>query len=357
MEVNHGSVKSPAKRARSSMADVALAAGVSKGAVSHVLNNRPGEISAETRARVLATMRELGYRPPPSKRAIVRGRCDILGIVMGCKAIELTRPSYYNSVFESVLEETESRGLNVTLYTGSIFEIDTLDKIRIYCDGRCDGLLLFGVRAQSPLPDVLTERAVPFVVVGDSAERAGTTSVDVDNAQGMYALVDYLRQLGHQRLGFVSGPEYVTSAQVRRAAFRAAAEAMGAVPHMSPEVTGLADEGLTPWLEHTLSLPPQERPTAFVGWNDAAAHNIGQLLTSRGLNIPADVSVVGFDDVPNVIPPSGLRLTTYRQPYQQIGSRAVSLCLERFEDTFTQTSVELIPGKLIVRQSSGPPPV
>ena len=338
------------------MADVALAAGVSKGAVSHVLNNRAGEISPETRARVLATMRELGYRPPPSKRAIVRGRCDILGIVMGCQAIELTRPSYYNSVFESVLTETEARGLNVTLYTGSIFEIDTLDKIRTYCDGRCDGLLLFGVRAQSPLPEVLTERAVPFVVVGDSVERPGTTSVDVDNAAGMHAIVDYLSKLGHRRFAFVSGPEYVTAAQVRRAAFQSAVEGAGATPLLSPLVTGLVDTDLVPWLDRVTSLPPGERPTAFVGWNDPAAHTVAQLLMDRGYSIPSDVSVVGFDDVPNLTPPSSLRLTTYRQPYHDIGSRAVALCLEHFEDTFVRSTVELIPGKLIVRQTSAPPP-
>lgn len=336
------------------MADVAQAAGVSKGAVSHVLNNRAGEISAETRARILNSMRELGYRPPPSKRAMARGRCDILGVVMGCRAAELTRPSYYNSVFESVLAQTEARSLNVTLYTGSIFDIDTLDKIRLYCDGRCDGLILFGVRTQSPLPEFLAERAVPFVVVGDSVERAGTTSIDVDNALGIQTIVDYLRSVGHRRIAFVSGPDYVTSAQIRLAAFQQAVEAQGIAGFSSPVVTGLQDDTLQPWFEQLMALPPGERPTAFVGWNDPAARTVAQMLLARGLRIPADVSVAGFDDVPNLADHTGLALTTYRQPYREIGQRAVELCLSRFEDTTAESYVELIKGKLIVRQSTGP---
>jgi len=338
------------------MADVADAAGVSKGAVSHVLNNRAGEIGPETRARILSTMRELGYRPPPSKRVMVRGRCDTLGIVMGCRAAELTKPSYYNMVFESILLQTEARNLNVTLYTGSIFEIDTLDKIRYYCDGRCDGLLLFGTRANSPLPIALAERAVPFVVIGDSAERQGTTCVDVDNADGVRMLIKLLVNLGHSRFAFVIGPEYVTSAQHRHEAFQSVMASTGMTGYSLPVVKDPNNQIMSDWLKSIMSLPLAERPTAILGWNDQAAHLIIEVLTGMGLRVPADVSVVGFDDAWYALPEKSPRLTTYRQPFSDIGRRAVELCLERFEETIAESYVELIPGKLIVRQTSGPAP-
>jgi len=336
------------------MDDVAAAAGVSKGAVSHVLNNRPGEIGPETRDRVLRAMRELGYRPPPSKRAVVRGRYDTLGIVVGCRAAELTRPSYYNAVFESILIQTEARKLNVTLYTGDIFEIDTLDKVRLYCDGRCDGMLLIGTRAHSPLPEIFAERGVSCVVIGDSTERTRTSSVDVDNAHGIRVLIDYLYSLGHRRYGFVVGPDFVATAGLRRAAFDEIIGEAGLKGYALDYVNGPHDQVVGSWIATTMALPKNERPTAFIGWNDQAGRFAVQMLASLGFQTPDDVSVVGFDDAWYVPEEYHPRLTTYRQPYAEIGRRAVERCLDRYERPSSESHVDLISGKLIVRQSTGP---
>jgi DNA-binding LacI/PurR family transcriptional regulator len=172
-------------------------------------------------------------------------------------------------------------------------------------------------------------------------------------------LIEHLLSLGHTRIAFAAGPHFVTSADQRRVAFDHAVTEIGLTGYTSPiraDVPHGEERQITgEWLRSIMSLPAGERPTAFIGWNDAAARMVIGMLSEMGLRVPADVNVVGFDDAGNVSEGEATpRLTTYRQPYRLIGRRAVELCLERFESLTTESRVELIPGKLVVRQSSGP---
>ncbi|BDI30471.1 LacI family transcriptional regulator [Capsulimonas corticalis] len=337
------------------MREVAKVAGVSRTAVYHVVNNRPGEVSQDTRARILKAIRDIGYTPPPRAKANDERKIEIVGFVITASAATLTMHGYHQAVFHPVLRAAEAHGINITVFTGDMFGVDTSDKVRLYCDGRCDGMILTALRAESSLPHVLAERGSPFVIVGSANEYGYGYTVDVDNEHGVTTLVEYLLGLGHRRMAFRPGPDFVQPALARAATFFHLAEERGFEAVVIPgwERSCHTDDTLA-WAKAILSLPAEKRPTAIVAWNDEAAVEIIRYAREIGIEIPKDISVVGFDDVMDygALQPA---LTTYRQPLDVIGAEAVALLHRQFQSGFEPGDI-LVRGTLTERLSAGPPP-
>jgi DNA-binding LacI/PurR family transcriptional regulator len=337
---------------------IAKAARVSPMTVSFVLNNKPGQVSDETRDRVLRTVREMGYRPRAAIHFPREAAIHTIGIAAGVSSGSFVEGDggYYAAILRSVLFTAEERGLNTLLFHRSLFHTEPHESIRTYLDGKCDGLLLVAPRPDMPLIPALIERGIPFVCIGDQPSDEAVSFVDVDNVKEAMAAVRHLIELGHRRIGFVGGPEFVRSACQRREGFRRALEEHG-VPYVPEWDSGSIVWNFEQydWIIRLMRDKTAVCPTAFFAWNDGAAIRTLTALGDVNRRIPEQVAVIGFDDDPLALqtnPP----LTTLRQPFREIGAQAVEALVSRIKDPHAPAPRILLPTKLIVRDSTAPPP-
>ena len=340
--------------------EVAKACGVSPMTVSYVLNN-PGRVRQETRTRVLLAMREMGYRPPAAERGEedARGTLTIGVVYSRWNRLEAEAP-YYRRIVGGILEAADDLVCHVTLFSHHSWEGNAYKSLRVYCDGRCDGLIIFAPKIGSDLVAALRERGVPFVLVGDTGDLPEDWCVDVDNIAAARNVTEYLLGLGHRRIAYLPGAPNTRVTQQREDGWRAALEAADVAPTPAHLLPGdWSPESGRERAARLLSLPDGERPTALFCAFDGLALAALAAAREMGLRVPQDVSIIGFDDIP-AAPATEPPLTTVLQPYAEIGERAVRLLLTQMgggssADAPGERKV-LLPTKLIVRQSAGPPP-
>lgn len=311
------------------LVDVARAAGVSEMAASSALNGgRRGSarVSAETRERVLAAAQRLGYRPNATARALANRRTNAVGVVANFLGEEPNL--YFLEVFTGVIQGAAAAGQTTSVFTLSDWDTAAA-RIPAFCDGRVDGLILLAPRLQDDGSAWLPQHT-PMVSVHADRPAAGVVNIESDDEAGAFQLVRHLLAMGHRRILHVAGPPDFTGANRRVAGYlRAHAEA-GVPPAPDHEVRApLSIEGgraaMEAWLARQRGRP---LPEAVFGANDAVAVGCLDILRSRGLRVPDDVSVVGYDHTSMA---RTLQMATVRQPLHQMGRRAVEVLVERIE--------------------------
>jgi LacI family transcriptional regulator len=323
--------------------DVAREAGVSFKTVSRVLNGEPN-VREPTRVRVMDAVRTLGYRANPFARSLRAAQSRLI-------AVYFSNPSrnYTSEIQIGVLERCNAEGFN------AIFEqagggLDSIVSLR----GRPN---LAGVILVPPLTeDVaimrhLTEAGIPFVRLApiEAEGEAGHVSMDDESAAG--EMVDHLVSLGHRRIGFITGPAEHPQARLREAGFQKGLARHGIAP--SPELvcrgTFHFESGVQS-TEQLLSLGV--RPTAIFASNDDMAAGALAAAYRKGIRVPKDLSVAGFDDTPlaSVVAPS---LTTIYQPIREQAGKAADMLFGGVERR-PETSI-VLPHRLVVRESTAPP--
>jgi DNA-binding LacI/PurR family transcriptional regulator len=337
---------------------IAQACNVSPMTVSFVLNNRPGQVSDETRERVLRSVRDLGYQPRVAHRRPKEAEPTIntVGIALGRNGSRLGNAGYHQFIVNAVYGAAEEKALNVLLFHGGLFHEDPRHSIRTYFDGRCEGLLVIAPSVGMPLVDALRERGIAFALIGDQGDGEGIASVDVDNVTEARGVVEYLVGLGHRRIAFIGGPDFVRSAVQRREGYR-----LGLLEHDLPyrpewDIAPLNRDYLVyERVVQLMSVPKDRRPTAIFGWNDGVVLRAMNVLTDMGVRVREEVSLIGIDDVPqaSVVTPS---VTTLRQPYREIGARALEVLMERIHSPKSEAKAHYLPCRLIERDSTAPPP-
>ena len=330
--------------------DVARRAGVSKGAVSFALNDRPG-VAPQTRDRILAAARELGWQPSTRARALSRSRAFAVGLVLR-RAPELLGADPFFPQFlagvESALAERDNA--LVLQFVGDDDEAEAASYRRLAGQGRVDGVFLNDIRVRDHRFHLLAGLGLPAVAVGRPAGPCPFPMVTVDDRQGVTATVEHLLGLGHRRVGFVGGTEGYVHSRSRRTAWRAALRSAGVTPgpELTADFTGPGGAAATRAL-----LELADPPTAIVYANDVMAIAGMGVAVGRGLAVPGDLSVAGFDDVPlaaHVAPP----LSTVRQDAQAWGRKAAEVLLAVGEGR-AAADVELPPATPVFRASTGPP--
>ena len=342
--------------------DVAKRSGVSVATVSHVLNNRNQNMSAKTRQRVLDAIRELGYRPGTVPVTGAARRAQAIGVFVWLSVWE-TEPLrgnvYAVNVLDGIIARTLPYHWNVTLINVTAWE-DARGQIRQFADGRCDGFILIAPPQGMEITDALAERGYPFVLINAGSGDNRVSSVDVNNVAAGREVTKHMIDRGHHRVAFLLGEETYDNTCERLEGYRQAFRDSGlAVPedlilhHGSYEIGSCAAR-LERMLERAAEMPESERPTAVVCGNDAMAVESRRFLVSRGLRVPEDISLAGFDDsafATQMDPP----LTTVYQPLQQLGIRSADILLKQIEalDRGTPGGVakEFLPHRLIVRES------
>ncbi|RZU74375.1 MULTISPECIES: LacI family DNA-binding transcriptional regulator [Micromonospora] len=325
------------------MADVARLAGVSHQTVSRVINGS-ASIKPETRERVLQAIERLGYRPNTAARALVRGRSGMIGIIGTART--LFGPT---SIHRSVEDAARAAGYFAT-------SVSLSEVTRRALDDATDHLMRVGVEGivmiaghDEALEVVRKQRSgVPFVVVEGDLSKASRT-VGVDQVLGARLATEHLLKLGHREIVHVSGPLNWAEARARVEGWRLAMSEAGLRP--AEPVPG--DWSSASGYAAGLRICEMSETTAVFAANDQMAIGVLRALHERGRRVPEDISVVGFDDVPEaayLIPP----LTTIEQDFEAIGRRAIDVITQAINGDDLQPSPLVIP-KLVVRQSTAPP--
>ncbi|WP_222850965.1 LacI family DNA-binding transcriptional regulator [Phytoactinopolyspora mesophila] len=326
------------------MADVARLAGVSPQTVSRVSNGYPGVVDA-TRQRVRAAMAELGYRPNSAARALKSGQFRTIGVIL----FNLTSTGNVRTL-EAISASAAAEGYAVTLIP---VDAPTQDSVH----GAFTRLGELAVDAVIVIMEVhLLDAAtvtlppgVPTIIVNSDADDLYSV-VDTDQVNGTWQAVRHLLSLGHRTVWHVAGPEDSYSARSRTDAWRATLEGAG---RPVPEVI-MGDWSSESGYQAGLELLRQPECTAVFAANDQMALGILRALHEGGKRVPADISVVGFDDIPEAatfIPP----LTTVHQDFTALGHRCLERVLQQVEGNVPEGGRTLVPTWLIQRASTAPP--
>lgn len=325
------------------MADVARIAGVSAQTVSRVSNGFPG-VNEETRQRVLTAMKELGYRPNSAARALKRGEFRTIGVI----TFTLSTTGNMRTL-EAIATSAAQEGYSVTLMPVAV---PTQDEVR----GAFSRLGELAVDAVIVIMEVHLLDSAPLslpphvkIVVADSDAGDRYAVVDTDQAGGTRDAVQHLLGLGHHTVWHLAGPEASYAAQRRTDAWRRALEEAGRVP--PPLVRG--DWSAESGYRAGLHLADRSDCTAVFAANDQMALGLLRALHERGRKVPQDVSVIGFDDIPesgSFLPP----LTTVHQDFAEVGRRCVESALRQVRQGGEERGTTLVPTRLVVRDSTAP---
>lgn len=328
------------------IADVARHAGVSVATVSHVMNHTR-HVEPETAERVRAAITALRYSPNSVARSLRRGETKTIGLLL---------PDNSNPFFASVARQIEDAGF-VAGYTVILCNSDgNAEKEERYLSvlmaKQIDGLIFAGSSDHARVFARLLP-SVPAVLLDREIQSVNVDSVLVDHEHGGFLAGRHLAGLGHRKIGVIGGPRDSSSGPARLRGFiRALGEEAGLeLPAASIVDSDYHFAGGRLAMEQLMAQAPDI--TAVFACNDLMAMGAVTALRSRGLRVPDDMSMVGFDDIPYAVttwPP----LTTIAQPVEKIGTRAVSLLLERLGEPEAPSRREVLAPVLVERESCAP---
>jgi DNA-binding LacI/PurR family transcriptional regulator len=333
------------RRRRPTIDDVARRAGVSPAAVSFAVNGRPG-VGEQKRARILEAAKELGWRPSASARALTEARARTIGLVLTREVDELEVDAFFVrflSGVERVLAPAEYALLLPLMPTsGAASALDAYE--RLAASGRVDGFLISDPELEDPRFPLLEAAGLPVVVAGRPDSGWPFPWLETDHDSGVIAAVEHLVGLGHARIGFLGGSSSYEHVQRRLARWREALSAAG----LDPGPVAFADRALAAVLPEVLD----GGPSAVVCTSDTLALALVAGARSRGLAVPRDLAVTGFDDS-SLAALSSPALTSVRVDYAEFGAAATAALLAVISGTEIPT-YQPSPPVLEVRASTSP---
>jgi DNA-binding LacI/PurR family transcriptional regulator len=326
------------------MADVAVMAGVSHMTVSRVLND-PAAVKPATRERVLSAMQSLGYRPNTIARALATGRTRTLGVV--ALATALYGPT---STLLAIEAAARVAGYNLDVVRlGSVTRRSVGEAADALQERGVDGIIVIAPHTWAPNALRSAVKSVPLVAVEGGAGRLPTVAVDQE--KGAALATEHLLALGHSTVWHVAGPRAWLEAKARERGWRESLQRAGR-PQPPVKAGGW---GVRSGYEAGRRLAAKPGVTAVFVANDQMALGLLRALHEAEVDVPGQVSVVGFDDVPEAAyftPP----LTTVRQDFDEVGHGALQLLLEQMADGARGERHLVVEPRLVVRQSTAPPP-
>ncbi|MGC9346776.1 MAG: LacI family DNA-binding transcriptional regulator [Anaerolineae bacterium] len=332
---------------RPTQADVARIAGVSRATVSYVLNDRTDgriRITSETRQKVLKAAEELGYAPSALARNLRSGTSRMIGFLMPW----VHNPHYWD-ILEGAEDEIANRGYHLVLETAHLDPERERRSLQSLFQGRLDGLILIPtfIERFSDELQLLAERHSPVVLLKPNED---TDWVFPDIRAGYEVLMDHLLELGHRRIAFINGVLRRRIYQLREEVYREkmAEAGLSVDPALLCYCGPHAQDA---YLQARAILDLDDPPSAISTVNDLLAMGALRAIHERGLTVPGDVALAGFDDnvlAKQLYPP----LTTVRMPAHELGRRAVEFLFARLEHPKGNLMQELMPMDLVVRQST-----
>ncbi len=330
----------PARRPR--LDDVAAEVGVSPATVSLVLRGVPGP-SAATRERVLAAASRLGYRPDRAASVLASRRSRLIGVVMDISN------TFHAQLVEDVHEAAERHGYNLVLSAITRSRNETR-AVETLLDSRCEALVLLGPELPAEHLTALG-RQLPVVVVGRPVPPDGVDVVRAADDEGVGRAVDHLVGLGHRRIAYVDGGMGAI-ASLRRGGYERSMRRH----HLSDQehvIPGGQIEGSGAHAAHTLLLA-EPMPTAVIAFNDRSAVGLIDSLVRAGIDVPATLSVVGYDDSP-IARLAHIDLTTVSQNTPALTEHAVTGLIERLDGGRSDLREVVVRPDLVIRGTTAAP--
>lgn len=325
------------------MADVAREAGVSKTLVSIVFRDAPGA-SAQTRARVLAAATRIGYVRDERARMLRSNTSTDIGVCF------FTRDPMHHDLLDGLYRATSGTRYNLIL-SGASAHRPQREAIASLVAFRCGALLVIDPWLGDEQLLTLVQ-GVPAISVARPAQTPGLDSVVSDDAGGIRQAVEHLAGLGHRRICFLSSPADGGSAE-REAGFVESTRAAGIEGCVRPagRTSRAGARAATDLLSST-----QPLPTALIAFNDHCAKGVLDVLTRRGVDVPQQVSLVGFDDS-EVAQRDYVQLTTVRQDTDRLARFAAERAIQRISGIYleSQPTALVVPTEFIPRATTGPP--
>lgn len=324
--------------------DVAKRVGVSTATVSHVIN-KTRFVSEELTAKVLKAIRELNYQPNAIARSLVKRKTHTIGIIIS----DILNP-FYTAIVRGVEDVTYKSGYNVVLCNTDEDPEKEMLYIQILMEKRIDGLVISTAFQDGGHPLLSQLKGIPLVTVVRKIKNLASDAVLGDNSGGVYKAIDYLIQLGHRRIGIISGPTGLSSGAERLAGYKKALES-----HQIPieshwiKIGDFKKESGYSLTKELFELSPL--PTALFVTNNQMTIGALQALTELKIRIPEDISFVSFDDMEwysFLNPP----ITTVEHSPYQMGKKAGEMLVRRISKKEGRPKRVLFPSKLVVREST-----
>ena len=344
----------PAKSPKPDIRAVASLARVSIATVSRVTSGL-STVDPALAARVAAAIRALHYIPNTQARSLVSGRSRLLGLIVS----EITNP-FFPELIQEFERASVARGYEILIASTS-YDRQKMDLcVRRMMERKVDGVAIMTFGIEKLALDLFPRNDVPTVFIDSAPALPRSSVLSVDYRKGFQEAVQHLHTLGHTRIGFISGPRTLRSAEERRSAFTASLRSLGlkAVRSWLVEADHTLAGGRDA-MHRLLALPT--RPSALVCSNDMTAIGVQHAVFQAGLRIPADLSLIGFDDIhlsAYTLPP----LTTIRMACADLAQAAVRQLLDQLQpqrhdppQTGAPKPHSLIPTTLVIRQTTAAP--
>jgi LacI family transcriptional regulator len=327
--------------------DVARHAGVSSAVVSYVVNDGPRAVAPATRARVVAAIDELGYRPNTLARSLRARRSYTFGLLV---------PNSSNPFFSELGRAVEDAGFEAgyTLLFGNSMDDERREDhyVRTFLERQVDGLILISVSHSESLMTELATSRLPTVLLQTLVPRPSIPTVLVDNEGGALAAVRHLLEHGHETVACLTGPEGIPAADERLRGWADALDEAG-VPERQ-RVAARATFGRPEGYRAALDLLRESSPTAVFVASDEQAFGVLRAAADLGLRVPDDLAIVAFDGLAHsefTVP----GLTTVSVPFAELGTAAVGCLVDQIEGRTREQSAARIQVRLVRRGSCGCP--
>lgn len=332
---------------RATITDVARIAGVSVSTVSKVVNGRDG-IAAATAEHVQSVVADLGYESSIVASSMRRARTGVIGVLLA------DFEPYSTELLKGISRAAEGTDYELLAYAGGNDDGKRTNWERRSLS-RLGGTLIDGAVVVAPTMSMTNGTSIPVVAIDPHSGVESVPTVDGDNVAGARAATELLIGLGHRRIAYLGGREGLESSRLRREGYVRALEGAGiAVDPRLDRVGGYRADLTDAPAHELLRLPVADRPTAIFAANDLSALHVLEVAHELGLRVPQDLSIIGFDDIPESSissPP----LTTVAQPLQQMGAEALRILICLLNGTPIQEQHLRLPANLTVRESVAPP--
>lgn len=327
--------------------DIARESGFSYSTVSRTLSGFEF-VKPSTREKILETAKKLGYVPNQQARSLAGGPSHLIGVL-----VPTLTNDYIIQILQGIDDELTQSNYNLILYTTNRHQGTEATYVATIMNGAADGLLLVAPFITDSYLETLNERDFPYILIDQEYEAEDSMVVKATNRQGAYEATQYLIELGHTRIGFIAGLPQLNSAIERLKGYEAALSDNG-IQFRDEYIVQGKFEMRTGYQATRKILTLQECPTAIFAANDLSALGAIDAIREHGLRIPQDISIIGFDDIPQAAV-TYPKLTTVRQPLNQMGREAVNLLLRRLQTPDMDTVKLTLNTQLIIRDSCDSP--
>ncbi|QRN84027.1 LacI family DNA-binding transcriptional regulator [Chloroflexota bacterium] len=325
--------------------EIAKLSNVSRATVSRVINGE-SNVREETRQRVLDVIESVNFQPNLAARSLAAGRTNVIGLVIPAGIAAIFSDPWFPQVVNGISMACNSKGYSVMLWLAEP-EYERQMITRILHSGLLDGVIVSSMSINDPIIKALHLSKMPFVLIGRHPT-LDIVHVDVDNYTGGYDATKHLISLGNKKIATISGPQNLIAGYDRFQGYKQALEDNGL--SVDSELVIEGDFSEVSGYEGGLELIKHHPDAIFVS-NDTMALGTLRAMREMKINVPDDIAIVGFDDIPNAIS-SPIPLTTVRQPSQKMGRAAVNALLDLINNKSNHQN-KIFSTELIIRESCG----